>query len=231
MQLSLNDTKIKQQKQNLQNQRLELLKQNRDRMKVLCNPTYDRPHSKWIQRFLEKNSYYITNGINAFKGLLIDGTVKVSLLDFTMNQEQSAIVEKTINEETELPYFTVRQFGDESMIEQIFPLGEDILAVKLTVSNQIYLFAKDTSSQEETEHDKQIRELEEKKSQDLIKIDLSNPQLSSTYHERYSAEKAIDGDMSESSFCHAKFARVGEYWSADFTDGMFNIEKVVILNR
>jgi hypothetical protein len=46
-----------------------------------------------------------------------DNIVKVSLLDFTMNQEQTAVVERRLNDESSLPYFMVKESSGENMIE------------------------------------------------------------------------------------------------------------------
>ena len=68
------------------------------------------------------------------------------------------------------------------------------------------------------------------------KIQLTNPQLSSTYPHMHggnmlSAEKAINGNLHPQNFCHTGKAQAGEYWQAEFANGQNRIHQVKIVNR
>ena len=73
--------------------------------------------------------------------------MKVVLLDYNMSQEQDAIlIKRADHENPKLNYFDKKSKdspGEESMIESMFPLGSDLLGVKLTARAQIYVFVKE----------------------------------------------------------------------------------------
>lgn len=70
-----------------QKQEVEKIQFNTKRMQELCNPTYDDPHPKWVQRFLETNRQYVNQGVNAFSSLYEEDAkyLKLTLLDYTQS--------------------------------------------------------------------------------------------------------------------------------------------------
>ena len=51
-------------------------------------------------------------------------------MDYSMNLEQSGIVKNVIQQESNLPYYEVKKSTGDSIIEHIYPLGNDLLALK-----------------------------------------------------------------------------------------------------
>jgi len=65
-------------------------------------------------------------------------------MDYTQNLEQNAIIESQHNKESNLSYYHKKKSSNQTIIEDIFPLGKDVLAVRLSARPLIYIFVRET---------------------------------------------------------------------------------------